>query len=77
MHATQSPLAPPQVLQMISNENANVSLWDALYFKVSKFRASTTRRNFKMGQCPPQTFNNITPEQFATLCAKAQAAGIP
>jgi hypothetical protein len=30
-----------------------------------------------MGQCPSQTFNNITPEQFAKLCEKAQAAGIP
>ncbi len=30
-----------------------------------------------MGQCPSQIFNNITSEQFATLCEKAQATGIP
>jgi hypothetical protein len=30
-----------------------------------------------MGQCPQQLFDNITPEQFAALCEKAQASGIP
>lgn len=29
-----------------------------------------------MGQCAAQVFQNITPEQFATLIDKANAAGI-
>jgi hypothetical protein len=29
-----------------------------------------------VGQCAPQVFSGITPEQYAKLAAKAQAAGI-
>ena len=30
-----------------------------------------------MSACPPQTFSNFTPQQFASLEKKAQGAGIP
>jgi hypothetical protein len=35
------------------------------------------KEKYPMGQCSQQVFSNITPDQFAKLIEKAQAAGIP